>query len=133
MTPTMPSLQSVLLVAAGSGVGGAARMLLVSFVSARVSTAFPLGILLVNVIGSFVFGAAVRYGVQSGGLSDSTRLLITTGLCGGFTTFSAFTMDVVDGMEGGRANMVTGYVMASLVLGVLALLAGMAVGRAIGK
>ena len=133
MTSPLPTLHSVLLVAVGSAVGGAARLLLVSLIGARVTTAFPLGILLVNVIGSFVFGVAIRYGVQSGAMSDAARLLITTGLCGGFTTFSAFTMDIVEGFETGRTNMVTGYIMASLVLGVLGLLSGMAVARALGK
>ena len=125
--------QKVLVVALGSAVGGALRAMLVWFTAARVTTAFPLGVLLVNVIGCFVFGVAVRYGVQSGSMSDSTRLLITTGLCGGFTTFSAFGMDIVEGLENGRTTMVTTYVFASIVLGVLAMLAGFSVGRAFAK
>ena len=79
----MAMWQKVLVVALGSAIGGALRAMLVWFTAARVTTAFPLGVLLVNVIGCFVFGVAVRYGVQSGSMSDSTRLLITTGLCGG--------------------------------------------------
>lgn len=129
----MPGVRDVLVVAGGSAVGGALRLLLVSFTGTRITTAFPLGVLLVNVIGSFVFGVALRYGVQSGSMSDTTRLMLTTGLCGGFTTFSAFSMDIVDGLESGRQSMVTTYVLASIILGVLAMLAGMSVGRALAK
>lgn len=130
----MPGIREILLVAGGSAVGGALRLLIVHATNARVPTAtFPLGVLLVNVIGSFVFGVAIRYGVQSGSMSDSTRMMLTAGLCGGFTTFSAFSMDIVDGLENGRQTMVTTYVLASIILGVLAMLAGMSVGRALAK
>jgi fluoride exporter len=129
----MPTWRSIMMVAGGSAVGGALRMVLVSFTAARITNTFPLGVLLVNVLGSFVFGLAARWGLSSGSMSESTRVLITTGLCGGFTTFSAFSMDIVDGLEQGRMTMVTTYVMASLILGVLAMLLGMATGRALGE
>ncbi len=129
----MPSLRGVMIVAFGSAIGGALRAILVSVTATRVTASYPLGVLLVNVIGSFVFGVAIRYGVQTGAMSDTTRMLITTGLCGGFTTFSAFSMDIVDGLEQGRSTMVTTYVLASLVLGVGALLFGMSVGRSFAK
>jgi CrcB protein len=129
----MPGWRAVLAVAGGSAVGGVLRLLLVSLMTTRITSAFPYGVLAVNVIGSFVFGVAVRYGLQDGGMSETTRLLITTGLCGGFTTFSAFSMDIVDGLEQGRSSMVTTYVLASLILSVGAMLAGLAVGRAMGK
>ncbi len=129
----MPGWRELLLVAGGSAAGGALRMLLVSFSNTRITSTFPLGVLLVNIIGSFVFGVAIRYGVPSGAMSDNTRLLITTGLCGGFTTFSAFSMDIIDGIENGRMTMVTSYILLSLVLGVGAMLLGMSVGRALGK
>lgn len=130
----MPGWRMVAVVAGGSAVGGVLRMLLVAFTQARLpATTFPTGVLLVNVIGCFIFGIAVRFGVQNGALSDTTRTMLTTGLCGGFTTFSAFSMDIVEGLEQGRTTMVTTYVFLSLVLGVCAMLAGMALGRALGK
>lgn len=125
--------QKVLIVAVGSGIGGALRAMLMWFTAARITTTFPLGVMLVNVIGCFVFGVAVRYGVQPGSMSDSARLLITTGLCGGFTTFSAFGFDIVEGLESGRPTMVTMYVVASIVLGIGAMLIGLSVGRSMGK
>jgi fluoride exporter len=126
-------LRAIAVVATGSAIGGALRYALVALTATRITSTLPLGVLLVNVLGSFVFGVAVRYGVQTGAMSDSTRLLITTGLCGGFTTFSAFAMDIVEGLESGRQTMVTTYVMASLVLSVLAMLAGMSVGRSLAR
>ena len=129
----MPTWQKVIVVAAGSALGGALRAMLVWFTAARVTTEFPLGVMLVNIVGCFVFGVAIRYGVQSGGMSDTTRLLITTGLCGGFTTFSAFGMDIVEGLEDGRTTMITTYVVASIVLGVGAMLWGISIGRSFAK
>lgn len=129
----MPGWRAILAVAGGSAVGGVMRMLLVSLAATRVTTAFPFGVLLVNVIGSFVFGVAIRYGLQSGGMSDTTRLMITAGFCGGFTTFSSFSMDIVEGLERGRNSMVTTYALASLILGVAAMLAGLAVGRTLAR
>jgi fluoride exporter len=127
------SWRAIAIVAAGSAAGGALRYALVSLTATRVTSTLPLGVLLVNVLGSFIFGIAVRYGVQTSAMSDSMRLLITTGLCGGFTTFSAFAMDIVEGLESGRQTMVTTYVMASLVLSVLAMLAGMSLGRSLAR
>ena len=129
----MLTMRNVLLVALGGGVGSALRAMLIWGTEARVGTSFPLGVLLVNVVGCFVFGLAVRYGVQSAAMSDSTRLLITTGLCGGFTTFSAFGMDILEGLENGRTTMVTTYVVASIVLGVGAMLIGISLGRSFAK
>jgi fluoride exporter len=127
------TLRNVLIVAIGSGVGGALRAILVWATTSRAGDAFPLGVLLVNVVGCFVFGVAIRYGVGSAAMSDGTRLLITTGLCGGFTTFSAFSMDIMEGLEQGRTVMVTTYVCLSLLLGVGAMLVGIGMGRVLSK
>ena len=129
----MLTMRNVLLVALGGGVGSALRAMLVWGTAARVGTSFPLGVLLVNVIGCFVFGIAIRYGVGTTAMSDSTRLMITTGLCGGFTTFSAFSMDILEGLEQGRTVMITTYVCLSLILGVLAMLLGMTLGKSLAR
>jgi fluoride exporter len=129
----MLTLRNVLIVALGSGVGGALRAMLVWGTATRLSASFPLGVLLVNVIGCFVFGVAIRYGVGTAAMSDTTRLLITTGLCGGFTTFSAFSMDIVEGLENGRTVMVTTYVFLSLILGVVAILFGLSIGKLLAR
>ncbi|MBC7840690.1 MAG: fluoride efflux transporter CrcB [Gemmatimonadaceae bacterium] len=129
----MYTMRNVLLVALGGGVGSALRAMLVWGTAGRVGTAFPLGVLLVNVLGCFVFGVAIRYGVGSSAMSDSTRLLITTGFCGGFTTFSAFSMDILEGLEQGRTVMITTYVCLSVILGVLAMVAGMSLAKTLAR
>jgi fluoride exporter len=129
----MLTWRNILTVALGSAIGGALRAMLVSLTATRVTDSFPLGVLLVNVIGCFIFGVATRYGVQSESMSDTTRLMLTTGLCGGFTTFSAFSMDIIDGLESGRSTMVTTYICGSVILGVGAMLIGMSVGRSLAK
>lgn len=129
----MLTMRNLLLVAVGGGVGSALRAMLVWGTAARIGTSFPLGVLLVNVIGCFVFGVAIRYGVGSAAMSDSTRLMITTGLCGGFTTFSAFSMDILEGLEQGRTVMITTYVCLSIILGVLAMLLGMTLGKSLAR
>ncbi len=129
----MLTMRNLLLVAVGGGVGSALRAMLVWGTAERIGTSFPLGVLLVNVIGCFVFGVAIRYGVGSAAMSDSTRLMITTGLCGGFTTFSAFSMDILEGLEQGRTVMITTYVCLSLILGVLAMLLGMTLGKSLAR
>lgn len=127
------SLRAVLLVAFGSAVGGAARAMLVWWTAARIAGGFPLGVLLVNVIGSFVFGVAIRYGVQTNAMSDATRMLLTTGLCGGFTTFSTFSFDLFEALEDQQYGIVASYLLLSVGLGVLAMWAGITVGRALAK
>jgi fluoride exporter len=127
------SWRAVSLVALGSGVGGGLRAVLLAATATRTSTTFPIGVLLVNVIGSFVFGVAVRYGVERGALTDDARRFLTAGVCGGFTTFSAFAMDVVSGIEQGRTGTVALYAALSVLLSAGALWAGMLTAAALSR
>jgi fluoride exporter len=127
------SLRTLTLVGLGSGIGGVLRALLIASASTRASTDFPVGVLLVNVLGSFVFGVAVHYGVSTSAMSDDTRRFLTTGLCGGFTTFSAFSMDVVGGVSAGRQTMVAVYILLSVVLSAAALWGGMLAAGALSR
>ena len=101
-------MRDYFLVAAGSALGGAARFG-VYLLMARVS-GFPWGTLTVNYLGSFVIGwlAATQ-------LSPGTRLLWMTGICGGFTTFSAFSLDAISLVRDGQAPKAFAYVAASLI------------------
>jgi CrcB protein len=118
----------LLLVAAGGAVGSVARYL-VGLAALDVSTHFPWGTLAVNAAGSFVLGAVLG-GLPPGGPG---RLLLGTGLCGGFTTFSAFSGEVVDLAARGAQGRAAIYAAASVALGVLAALAGAAAGRAVAR
>ena len=95
------------LVALGSAVGGAARYAAYALM-ARAS-GFPWGTLAVNYVGSFVIGW-----VAATGPSQTMRLLLMTGICGGFTTFSAFSLDTISMMRDGLTGRALAYIAASL-------------------
>jgi CrcB protein len=119
---------ALLLVAAGGAAGSVARHL-VGLTALGAPPQFPWGTLAVNVVGSFVLGAVLG-AVPPGA---PARLLLGTGLCGGFTTFSAFSAEAVALAERGQAGRAAAYVAASVALGVLAAAAGAAAGRAVTR
>ncbi len=85
---------NVCIVAAGSAFGGVLRYAVQS-ATRLLPLPIPLGTLLVNVIGGFVIGLAAATFVDAGPSSERMRLLIATGFCGGFTTFSAFSLETL--------------------------------------
>jgi CrcB protein len=116
-----------ILVAAGGAAGSLCRWLLASAVQSAARTGFPAGTLAVNVLGSLAAGwLAARL---TGDATHPARLLLLTGFCGGFTTFSAFTLETAQLVAGGRAGRALLYVAVSLALGLVAVAAGWALGR----
>lgn len=114
----------------GVAVGGAAGSVLryaVGLALLRSSGAFPLGTLTVNVLGSFLIGLFVR-ALNTPSIDPLWRLALTIGFCGGFTTFSTFSAEVLTLAQEGRMARAAVYVTGSVVLGVLATLAGLSVG-----
>ena len=111
-------IKSLLIVALGGGVGSAIRYLVSFLISERVTQGvFPWGTFAVNVIGCFIVG--LLYGLLEGESSHSTRLLLITGFCGGFTTFSAFINESLC-MADAKAYMVTVlYITLSVAVGLL--------------
>lgn len=115
-------MNPILQVALGGAVGSVARYGVNRAALAMVGPGVPVATLAVNVIGSFLMGLiALRAGAAS--------LLLMTGLLGGFTTFSAFSLDAVSLWESGRQGAAVAYVTASVALSLAALAAGLAVGR----
>ncbi len=114
----------------GSGIGGALRHGVNTLAERFGWAAFPVSTLTVNVVGSFLIGIVAETFAQRAQLPNNLRLFLATGLIGGFTTFSAFALDVVTLWERGRGVVAVAYVVASLLLGVVALLVGMAMVRA---
>jgi fluoride exporter len=113
-------------VVVGAGLGGAARYGLTIFIQPRVGPGFPVATAIINITGSFVLGLVMRFALQSGGISVEMRALLTTGLCGGFTTFSTFSYEtvlLVEDREYTRAGL---YVTASVALSLLATFLGFA-------
>ena len=117
--------KDIILVGIGSFVGGSLRMVISKYVQLAIAGSFPLGTLVVNVLGCFLIGIFSSLPGENGGISTSTRLLLTTGFCGGFTTFSTFMNENVGLMKGGDGFVVSVlYILASLAVGFIAVLAG---------
>ncbi len=115
-----------LIVFLGAGIGGAARYgagLLLSRFSAL--TMFPLSTFAVNITGSLLMGLIIGYFSARGGLAESWKLFLTTGIMGGFTTFSAFSLETVLLMESGYIGTALAYILSSVILGVATLMAGL--------
>lgn len=104
------------IVFVGGGIGAALRHG-VNLAAERIGLAFPIGTLAVNVAGSFLMGVLVAYFALRSGIDQQVRLLLTTGLLGGFTTFSAFSLEtgLLAERDGWWAAAL--YVGASLALG----------------
>jgi CrcB protein len=107
----------VVAIAIGSGAGGVARYLLTSSISARAGTSFPLGTFVVNVSGCLAIGFLMRLMLDSGQFSPTTRAFFTTGLCGGFTTFSTFSWETIAAIEEGALRRAALYALSSVVVG----------------
>ena len=113
-------IQNVLLVALGGAIGSVCRYLL----SGINSTSYPWGTLAVNILGSLLIGLLVGL-VNKGSLSPEMKLLLVTGFCGGFTTFSTFANESFGMMKTGDVLLSALYIGISVVVGVLAVWAGM--------
>jgi CrcB protein len=116
-------------IALGSAVGGVARYLLGGLIQRLHPGPFPHGTLLVNIVGSLALGFLLRYAMLTPGFSPALRAGLTIGFCGGFTTFSTFSVEVVGLIEAGDYRRAALYVALSVGLSVLAAAAGYALAR----
>ncbi|MBY6240673.1 fluoride efflux transporter CrcB [Methylosinus sp. Sm6] len=126
-------MRSLLLVFLGAGAGGVLRHYVNIFCSRTLGAEFPWGVFLINVTGSFAMGLAAGYfAFKSGpGWPQWLRLFLTTGVLGGYTTFSAFSLDAATLLERGDAVTAWLYVTGSVGLAILALFLGLSIMRAI--
>ena len=114
-----------LVVFLGGGIGAALRHG-VNLLSARLfGLSFPYGTLFENVSGSLLMGMLAAYFAFQGDASQHWRLFLTTGILGGFTTFSAFSLEVVLLYERGELALAAVYVLSSVILSVAGLFAGL--------
>ncbi|WP_299805037.1 fluoride efflux transporter CrcB [Tardiphaga sp.] len=117
------------LVFIGGGLGSTLRHT-VNMVSARtLGTAFPWGTFLINITGSIVMGLIAGYLVFKGQASQPWRLFLMTGILGGYTTFSAFSLDTALLYERGEIGLALLYVLGSVGLAIAGLFAGLALVR----
>ncbi|MCR5820615.1 MAG: fluoride efflux transporter CrcB [Bacteroidaceae bacterium] len=113
-------MKHILLVAIGGAAGSVCRFLISIFPA----ESFPWGTLTVNIVGSLLIGFLVGMATK-GSLSPEMRLLLVTGFCGGFTTFSTFANESLSMMRAGDILLMSLYVGLSVTLGILAVFLGM--------
>jgi fluoride exporter len=118
-----------LVVFFGAGIGGALRHGVNLGAVRLFGTGFPMGTFIVNVAGSFLMGLLAGYFAYRTGLPQHTRLFLTTGLLGGFTTFSAFSLDAALLVERHAYSLAAAYMLGSVVLSLVALFAGLSLFR----
>jgi CrcB protein len=121
-----------LIVFLGGGIGAALRHGFNLGFARLLGTGFPYATLWENVTGSLVMGLLIGWFALKGGVPQHWQLFLTTGVLGGYTTFSAFSLDAAVLYERGAVGLAALYVLLSVVLSIAALFAGMAVVRAVG-
>jgi CrcB protein len=124
-------VKAILLVFLGAGIGGALRHGVNVANERLLGSGFPWGTLTVNVVGGFAMGVLAGWLALKAGeaWTQSVRLFLATGILGGFTTFSAFSLDAVLLWERGASLAAAVYVLASVALSIAGLLAGLFVFR----
>jgi CrcB protein len=124
-------IRNVLLVALGGALGSVARFLITKAIQGSVITAYPVGTMVVNVVGCLLIG--FLYGVfeRADMLDPGLRLMLTVGFCGGFTTFSTFMNESVFLMRSGNVFYSAIYLGSSVVLGFFAVLTGSVIAKMI--
>ncbi|MCK8456700.1 fluoride efflux transporter CrcB [Sphingomonas faeni] len=120
----------LLYVMVGGAVGSGARYLAGSATTALLGPDYPFGTLAVNIVGGLLMGVLVGV-LARNDASEHWRLLLAVGVLGGFTTFSAFSLEVVTMIERGAFGVAFGYVLVSVIGSVAALFAGLSAVRAV--
>ena len=120
---------SYLLVFFGGGLGAALRHAVNVACTRGFGTAFPYGTFIINITGSIVMGLIAGYLAFKGEASQPWRLFVMTGILGGYTTFSAFSLDTALLYERGEIGLALFYVLGSVVLSIAGVFAGLALVR----
>lgn len=125
-------MYNVLIVALGGGIGAALRHLSGMAAMRLLGAGFPYGTMFVNVLGSFVMGVFIELLARRFEASAELRLFFATGVLGGFTTFSSFSLDTALLYERGQLGLAAIYVVGSVAIAIAALFAGLALVRSVG-
>jgi fluoride exporter len=121
--------RNILLVGLGGGIGSIARYLCQKVLGHWFLNPFPIGTFVVNVSGCLLIGLIHAIAVKNNILSPEWRLLLTTGFCGGFTTFSTFAYENADLLRAGNYLTLSLYISLSVLFGIAAVFAGNALIR----
>jgi CrcB protein len=120
-------MRALLFVGIGGGIGSMLRYAISLIIGRHVPITFPLGTFLVNISGCFMIGVFYSLAARYSGFNPEWRLLLITGICGGYTTFSTFSYDGLILLREGSNLYFMLYVLGSVVLGLLATFAGAAI------
>jgi CrcB protein len=119
-------MREVLLVFFGGGLGSVARYLVNLNITRVAGWTFPLGVMVINITGSFLMGLVAAYFVGRYDVwSEDTRLFLATGILGGYTTFSAYSLDAANLIERGELALAGTYVAGSVILSIFGLFCGL--------
>jgi len=118
-------MKMVFYVAIGGALGSTARYLTAEAFSRWIGTGFPWATLTVNIVGSACMGLLAGLMAHVWSLPTEMRLFLTTGILGGFTTFSTFSLDVASMLQRGDFSTAAAYMLSSLVIGIGGLFAGL--------
>lgn len=122
-------IRTLVLVALGGGIGSVLRYLVSKIVYKWFSAYIPMGTFAVNVLGCFMIGLFFGLAIKNASYQGDMRILLMTGLCGGFTTFSAFALENVNLLQSGEYMQALIYIVASVVVGLLAVFGGIVLVR----
>ena len=114
-----------LMIAIGGALGSMARFAAVAYLTPMLNFRFPIGTFIVNIVGSFLIGVAYVVLVEKAVLPNEWRLFFITGILGGFTTFSAFSLEMLRMWQEGDVLISIFYAASSVVLGLLFAYVGM--------
>ena len=120
-------IKNLLLVFIGGGLGSSFRFIISKYLN--VSSLIPYGTLLVNILGSLILGIILGWALKSNSLSSPINLLLGVGFCGGFTTFSTFSFENYSMIKSGDYLSFSVYFFGSIILGILAILAGVLISK----
>jgi CrcB protein len=122
-------IRNILLVGLGGAIGSVARYLSQRWATYFYPHLFPWGTFAVNIVGCFLIGLFWGWSFRSFTTNENWKLFLMTGLCGGFTTFSAFTLEAVGLLKENKTGLFFMYIAGSVLIGILATYLGMKLSR----
>ena len=124
-------MREIIYIGVAGGLGTLGRYYVTGLAHRLLGYGFPYGTLSVNLVGSFLVGFVAQAGINTGLVPQTLRVPLTLGFLGGFTTFAAFSLETLGYLENGAWSMAGMNILTNVVPGIIAVLLGVMVGRAL--